>query len=309
MWAIWSPIFAPASTVCIERRMMRRFDHLVLPVHDLDQARRFYAGIGFTLTPLARHPFGTANSLVQLQGNFLELLAVVDPTLIGKPATGKFSFAAYNESYLKKREGFSMLVLASKDAAADAAEFKKLGLDAYDVFNFGREATLPDGSKARVDFSLAFITEPSMPEAVFFTCQQHAPQYFWRPEYQRHANGAIRLSEVVMSAVAPSRYQGFFSRLMGKPADVSAEGLITLDGGESVSVLSHEALARRYPEIGRRGPDDTPRFEAYVIEVADLAAAKALLQKAGIPSRDTGQSLVIPPGAAFDVVIEFVARS
>lgn len=288
--------------------MTRKFDHLVLPVHDLDRARRFYASIGFTLTPLARHPFGTANSLVQLQGNFLELLAVADPALIPKPASGAFGFAVFNQDYLKKREGFSMLVLASKNAASDAAEFKRLGLDAYDVFNFGREATLPDGSKARVDFSLAFVTEPSMPEAVFFTCQHHAPQYFWRPEYQRHANGAIRLGEVVMSAAEPSRHQSFFSRLMGKPADVSAEGLAVTDSGERVSVLDHAALSRRYPEIGRRGPGDTPRFEAYVVEVADLAAAKGLLAKAGVSSRDTGRSLVIPPGAAFDVAIEFVAR-
>src|SRR5690349_24604484 len=114
--------------------MARKFDHLVLPVHDLDQARHFYASIGFTLTPLARHPFGTSNSLVQLQGNFLELLAVADPAAIPKPAVGKFSFAAFNDAFLKRHEGFSMLVLASKDAAADAVEFKRLGLDAHDVF-------------------------------------------------------------------------------------------------------------------------------------------------------------------------------
>ena len=80
------------------------------------------------------------------------------------------------------------------------------------MFNFGREATLPDGSKARVDFSLAFVTEPSMPDAVFFTCQQHAPQYFWRPEYQKHANGAIRIAEVVMSAARPDALSEISSR-------------------------------------------------------------------------------------------------
>src|SRR4029077_6476483 len=185
--------------------MTRKFDRLVLCAEDLDRACQFYGSIGFTLTPLARHPFGTANSLVQLRGNFLELLGVADPAAIPKPAAGKFSFGAFNETFLKKREGFSMLVLASKDAAADAAAFKAQGLDAYDVFNFGRDATLPDGGKARVDFSLAFVTEPSMPDAVFFACQQHAPQYFWRPEYQKHANGAIRIAEVVMSARDPAR--------------------------------------------------------------------------------------------------------
>lgn len=288
--------------------MTRRFDHLVLPVHDLDRARQFYGRIGFTLTPLARHPFGTANSLVQLQGNFLELLAVADPGAIPKPAPGKFSFGAFNEAFLKKREGFSMLVLASKDAAADAAEFKRLGLDAYDVFHFGREATLPDGSKARVDFSLAFVTEPSMPEAVFFACQQHAPQYFWRPEYQKHANGAIRIAGVVMSAAEPARYRSFFSKLMGAPAPPSAEGLSVADAGEKLAVLDHAALARRYPEIARRRNGDTARLEAYVIATSSLASVRKLVTGAGIPHRDAGGSVIIPPAAAFDLAIEFTEQ-
>jgi len=288
--------------------MTRRFDHLVLPVHDLDRARQFYGGIGFTLTPLARHPFGTANSLVQLQGNFLELLAVADPAVIPKPAAGKFSFGAFNEAFLKKREGFSMLVLVSQDAGTDAAVFKAQGLDAYDVFKFGREATLPDGSKARVDFSLAFVTEPSMPEAVFFACQQHAPQHFWRPEYQKHANGAIRIAEVVMSAAEPARYQSFFSKLMGTPPSQSPEGLSVANAGEKLAVLDHAALARRYPEIARRGDGDTPRFEAYVIATSSLASVRKLLTGAGVPYRDAGRTVIIPPAAAFDLAIEFIEQ-
>ncbi len=285
--------------------MARRFDHLVLPAHDLGRQRELYGRLGFTLTPRAQHPFGTANSLVQLQGNFLELLGVAEAAKIPPAVPGKFSFAAYNEAFLKKREGFSMLVLASRDAAADAAEFKKLGLDAYDVFHFGREATLPDGSRARVDFSLAFVTEPSMPEAVFFACQQHAPQYFWRPEYQRHANGAVRIAEVVMSAPQPARYQGFFSRLMGAAATAVPGGLSAGEGNERVTILDHAALASRYPELSRRRPDESPRFEAYVVEVANLAAVGELLARTGVPLRAAARSLVVPPDAAFGVAIEF----
>jgi catechol 2,3-dioxygenase-like lactoylglutathione lyase family enzyme len=287
---------------------MRKFDHLVLAARDLDRQRDLYARMGFTLTPRARHPFGTANSLVQLQGNFLELLSVADPAAIPQAAPGKFSFGAYNQDFLEKREGFSMLVLASKDAAADAAEFKRLGLNAYDLFKFGREATLPDGSKARVDFSLAFMTEPSMPEAVFFTCQQHAPQYFWRPEYQRHANSAIRIAEVVMSAGDPAQYQNFFTRLMGASAASTPDGLSISEGGETVSVLDRAALARRYPEIERRDGGAPPRFEAYAIEVEDLSVVKALLMKSGIAFRSGEDRLVVPPSIAFNLAIDFTGR-
>jgi hypothetical protein len=287
--------------------MTRKFDHLVLCATDLDRACQFYGAIGFTLTPRALHPFGTCNSLVQLQGNFLELLSVADPRLIPKVEPGKFSFAAYNDAFLKRHEGFSMLVFATSDAAADAAEFKKSGLEAYDVFHFGRQATLPDGSKARVDFSLAFVTEPSMPEAAFFTCQQHAPRYFWRPEYQHHANGASRLVEVVMSAARPADCKSFFERLMQAPAGPSLSGFSIGEAGERLTVLDHAGLAARFPEIPRRGAKDAPRFEAYGIEVADLAAAKVLLTAAGVAFRSTPRSLVLAPSAAFGAAIEFHA--
>ena len=227
----------------LKQAAMRKFDHLVLRGPGSGSAagflwpHRLHADAARPASLRHRQQPGAASG--QFPG-----AARASPIRRRSPSRqpGKFSFGAYNQAFLEKREGFSMLVLASKDAAADAAEFKRLGLDAYDVFKFGREATLPDGSKARVDFSLAFVTEPSMPEAVFFTCQQHAPQYFWRPEYQRHANGAIRIAEVVMSAGDPARYQSFFSRLMG----------------ESATTIARWAGGRR----GRRAVDDPGSFGA-----------------------------------------------
>jgi D-serine deaminase-like pyridoxal phosphate-dependent protein len=54
------------------------------------------------------------------------------------------------------------------------------------------------GSQVTVAFSLAFAADPRMPQAAFFCCQQHAPQYFWRTAYQSHANGADKLLEVII---------------------------------------------------------------------------------------------------------------
>ena len=75
-----------------------------------------------------------------------------------------------------------------------------------------------------------------------------------------------------------------------------------------MTVLNHSALARRYPEIDRRDAGAPPRFEAYAIEVEELGVAKALLAKASIPFRATELSLVVPPSAAFNLVIEFTGR-
>jgi len=93
--------------------MARGIDHLVLTVRDLEASRATYHRLGFELTPEARHPFGTKNSLVQLEGSFLELLAIADPAAIPEPTKTFFSFAAFNRSLLERREGLSMLALKS----------------------------------------------------------------------------------------------------------------------------------------------------------------------------------------------------
>ncbi|XSC48012.1 hypothetical protein ACF1BQ_023630 [Bradyrhizobium sp. RDT10] len=73
---------------------------------------------------------------------------------------------------------------------------------------------LPDGGIARLEFSLAFATDPAMPGIAFFTCQQrHPPELFWKREYQHHPNGALRVIEVVMSAPEPAEHRGFLERL------------------------------------------------------------------------------------------------
>ena len=50
---------------------VRDIDHVVVMTRDLESARAGWEQLGFTTTPRAVHPFGTANSLIQLQGNFI----------------------------------------------------------------------------------------------------------------------------------------------------------------------------------------------------------------------------------------------
>lgn len=156
--------------------MPRRIDHLVICVHDLARAEQNLRTLGFTLTPTGVHPFGTSNRLAMFGNNFLELLAVTDAAAVPPAASGRFSFAAHNRDFLATGEGMSMLAMHSTDAHADAARFKANHIGAYAPFDFGRDAVLPGGGTARVEFSLAFATDPAMPGIAFFTCQQRHPQ-------------------------------------------------------------------------------------------------------------------------------------
>ena len=286
--------------------MKRAIDHLVLAVNDLEAAREAYSRMGFTLTPQAQHPWGTANSLVQLQGNFLELLAVAEPEKIPPAAPSRFSFGAFNQSYLKRRQGLSMLVFQSGDARRDQAEFAGRGLETYEPFDFSRQAKLPDGNLKTVAFSLAFVTEPRMPEAAFFTCQQHAPEYFWKSDYQRHANGARAVAEVVMLANDPAGLADFFGKLVEPDAVTRSEGALRVKlGGDALSVLDATRLGQRFPGIRLAAVLRKPHFTGYSIAVDDLDVAEDVLERNGIPAARAGNRLQIAAEHGFGTVIEF----
>lgn len=285
--------------------MNRGIDHLVLCVNDLDRARETYAALGFTTTPRAIHPFGTGNSLVQLQGNFLELLSVVDSSKFAPPAAGTFSFGEFNDTFVSKREGMSMLVFEGHGAESDQAEFAKKGLETYDVFHFERLAKQPNGEKVTVAFSLAFATDPSMPEAAFFTCQQHAPEFFWKPEYQKHANGAVAVSEVVMVSKDLSQASNFLGAMQNTdaaPQDSDTHYVTTARG--KVTVLTPQRFSDRFGEEAP-GPK-SPHFAAFQISVANLRQVEQLLSQNGVSFRRTSETLQVTATAAFGVVLEFI---
>ena len=79
--------------------MKRGIDHLVLCVNDLEPGAAFYRQLGFTTTPRARHPWGTDNCLIQLNGSFIELLTVSRPSLISAAGPKTFSFGAFNQKF------------------------------------------------------------------------------------------------------------------------------------------------------------------------------------------------------------------
>jgi catechol 2,3-dioxygenase-like lactoylglutathione lyase family enzyme len=290
--------------------MPRGIDHLVLCVRDLERARAFYGRLGFTLTPPARHPFGTGNSLVQLADrSFLELLTVMEPDAIPPVRPGQFSFGAYNRDFLARQEGCSMLVLDTEDAEADARSFHAAGLGGFAPFHFERSAKLPDGTQAKVAFSLAFALDPRLPDAVFFTCRQHAPELFWKPEYQRHENGATGIEEVALVAPDPLALAGTLQAVTEVPPDPAAQAILVRTARGSVRALTPAAFAARYAGAEAPPLGNGPRFAGCRVVVEDLASLAARLGQAHIPFKRAPGGIVVPPTEAFGLALGFVQRS
>ena len=286
--------------------MPRHVDHLVVCVHDLTQAALDWQALGFALTPTGVHPFGTSNRLAMFDNNFLELLAVTDVAAVPPAESGRFSFGAHNQDFLRTAEGMSMLALHSADSHAEAARFRAAGIGAYAPFDFGRDAVLPDGRTAHVGFSLAFATDAAMPGLAFFTCQQrHAPELFWKAEYQQHPNGALRVVEVVMSAPEPAQHRAFLERLTDDIAELAPGRLTIGEPGDRITVLGPSEMARRLPGCA---VDGSPRFCAARLAVTDLDATRRVLKNNGVAFELIDHALLITPAASHGLALEFVGQ-
>jgi hypothetical protein len=229
----------------------RSIDHIVVATHDLDGLAARYEALGFTLTPRAFHEdrMGTSNRLALFAGlSFIELLEVDRPEeqmahdLAASPPVYAFGWAA--RQFLSHREGMSALVVASDDARADLVDWRTAGLAAYAPFDFGRTATLPDGTQTQVAFSLAFTTSPRAPDLTFFACQNKFPENFWKSEFQTHANGATAIAAIHMVAETPSTLAPFLTGFLAGTARQEGETLVVEGAkGHHVHVHTPDALA------------------------------------------------------------------
>ena len=285
--------------------MPHGLDHIAHAVRDLDAAADFYVRAGFLVGGRNRHSWGTHNRIVQLKNCYIEILEVAEPEKIVAHGPRFFSFGAFNQDFLVRREGFSMLLLNSRDAAADARSFEASSIGAFDVFDFGREGKRPDGSTVKLAFSLAFAAEPNSPDLRFAVCQHHYPQNFWNPAFQTHANGVQRVSGVVMIANHPARHRDFLKAYTGAGEVASnAAGISVHTENGDVEVLEPSA-ARDLFGIPVKADGEAITLNAMRFAVADLAGTEALHRQNGFAVRRQGERLVLPPDEAFGATLIF----
>ena len=154
-------------------------DHAVVAVRDLDAAAASFRALGFTLTPRGHHSIGSQNHCIMLGSTYIELLAapVSHPWL---------------EYYRAFGEGLAAIALSTTDADAAYRELKDRG--AKPPIDLARPV---EGGVAR--FRLVQIE--GAPQV--FICQHLTRELVWRPEWQKHANGAAELMQVSLPAKKP----------------------------------------------------------------------------------------------------------
>jgi|ERR1700733_15285928 hypothetical protein len=285
--------------------MPHGLDHIVHAVRDLDAAAEFYASAGFTVGARNRHSWGTHNRVVQLKNCYIEILTVAEPEKIVPHGVRSFSFGAFNRDFLAHREGFSMLILNSRNAVEDARMFESAGISDFEVFDFAREGIKPDGKPVKLAFSLAFARDAASPNVRFAACQHHFPENFWDPAFQTHANGAKAVSGAELVADNPAGHQVFLKSFTGVgELNLSSTGVTAHTGNGDVEILEPTSFRDQSGvSLGVKGQGMA--LGAMRFAVADIAQAEAVHSQNGITSQRHGGRLIVPPDIAHGATLIF----
>ncbi len=284
--------------------MSRGLDHIVHAVRDLDAAADFYRRAGFKVGARNRHPWGTHNHVVQFPGFFIEVLTVAEPEKLGDDGLSRH-FGVPNREAIARGDGFSMLVLESTDSEADVADFAGHGIGVSDALPFSRAAKLPDGSSTTVGFSLVFARDPLSPRTGFFTCRQHNPAAFWKPDYQQHANGARGVLGAVLVADNPTDHHIFLGALTGvRDLHSSSIGVTAKTPRGDVEIMEAVSFRDQFgtlPTLDGEGAS----LKGLRLTVSDIDATERVLKSGGVASHRHIGRLVVPPEAAFGATLIF----
>jgi hypothetical protein len=255
--------------------------------------------MGFTVSPRGTHSahMGTGNYTIMLDPDYVELLGVLAETELNAPA----------RSFLANREGIERIAFTAVDSAAGAEEIRARGYRPIGPTDFERPVTMPDGRQSAARFRTFQWPVAEAPGGVrIFACQHKTRDTVWIPELMKHANGARRLSQVLLVAPEPAKEAAHLSRLIDREAREGEHGSVIVPSGADradFGFTTKEELSRRYPEVPLTSLPE--RGSAGLVISADLAATRKALGNAGIRS---GDSICVPPSTSNGTLLVFVAR-
>ncbi|NQY97650.1 MAG: VOC family protein [Henriciella sp.] len=233
-------------------------DHIIIVVEDLDRAASAYEAFGFFVTPKSVHPFGTANRLVVFQNNFIELLAVDDPVMLG----------AYSvvPDFLEANGGSGAwgLIWETDQIAKVHAGLDPIGLSASTFQSrIERDIVLPGGKREIACFSSFALMSGLTSTYLEGFSYQHNRAALFVDEWQAHPNGAENI--ICTRLIGPSecfpigRWRSLFGQYLHVEEDEmkldDEVGVIEVKPTHASQTSPAQGLAISEIVIGVRNPD------------------------------------------------------
>ncbi len=257
-------------------------DHPLLATHDIEGLRATLISIGFNMTDIGKHPWGTSTSLAMFDGCLLEIMGIYDESLLDEVPAGDFRFGRHIYDHLQIREGVALSALHSTNSIADAEQAEAAGFTVAGHLEFGRDVTLPDQSTGRTKTTLALLPDCQFPRLSFFLCQQHRPNLIYVPEWLEHPNtvrgicGINIEANIKYHAALKAQFAGLYS------------GFEEFDGGfqfqtanGALRILTADAFEQAVgPLPDAWCPEDLPSILGMDFYATDLSALNSFIAEA-----------------------------
>ncbi|MEN8874007.1 MAG: VOC family protein [Pacificibacter sp.] len=283
-------------------------DHPLLATHDIEGLRDRLISLGFNMTAIGKHPWGTSTSLAMFDGCLLEIMGIYDETLIDEVPAGEFRFGRHVFEHLQQREGVALSALHSTDSVQDAATAKAAGFTVAGHLEFGRDVTLPDGSADRTKTTLALLPDPDFPRLSFFLCQQHRPELIYVPEWLEHPNTVNRISGVTISAKAEQQetLKAKLTRIYGDASALNGGFCVQTANGE-ISVQSLDAIQAEFGTLPSDiAESDTPAIVAMDLGYLDANTFDTWVKKSDLRLKTTASGFyATQPKDTANVILRF----
>ena len=187
---------------------VRRFDHYVIAVRDLDNAVAGYKALGFDARPGGRHTGrGTHNAIIRFGLDYLELLSVYD--------TGEARAAGQSElvEFLLTRDGPVGFALATDDIEAEAERVRAGGLPVIGPYAMERQR--PDGTKLSWRVAIPGDGQFRRPWPFFIQWDQPDGERLVRDGAAPQPNGARGVLSVAVGVRDLSAARDLYANVLG----------------------------------------------------------------------------------------------
>lgn len=284
-------------------------DHPLIAVHDINAIRDRLIEIGFNMTPIGKHPWGTSTSLAMFKGCLIEIMGIYDETLIDEVPAGDFHFGRHVFEHLQKREGVALTALHSTNSVAEADFAEEAGFQVSGHLEFGRDVTLPDGSTGRTKTTLAVLPDKAHPRLSFFLCQQHRPELIYVPSWLDHPNsvcgyaGASLLVRDGDLKTLATKFSGLYGT--ARPCD---GGVVFDTANGKMRLMTRAAIeARNGPLPNAVLSGDEPGIVVLDLAYSDRQKLEACLRNSGVKfSKHKGEFRISDPLSFGNTFLNFV---
>jgi hypothetical protein len=224
---------------------------------------------------------------------YIELLGVVDPA----KAEGRLV-----KLLSERGEGGIGIAYGHDDADGALKSLRAAGIDAEEPNALSRPLEL-DGERHLVRFRNVMLPDAEPKGLLQFVCTHLTPELTRaRHEWELHANGAIRLAKVTVSAedINASSWPALF----GEDCAVHGDGEHSFALGNLTLSLATPTKLGEQLRAEQRLPY-SPSVAALTFAVHELDLTIALLERAGVAFKERRDEVVVPASAAHGVALIF----